>query len=650
MRTFALLLFIVTGVTAFAVDINRGDVLETEVAFNLRSNPKFTSADRNVVATVPKDTQLTVAEVRRMPSGNLGIQVMITGPADLVARMGPGPFWIYYNHKNPSTRVVCAPGEDCQTRVAPVPESHAETTRNTVGVPQDVIQIQVDDGFLNDDGDTLTPLVPLIPVPAKKTPAEEDAERRRALQAQFAPLVTRPSVVRGNTSSYDPAATLAEIARYRSQSMAVAPHFTNADNQAYRSVFARRTSTTVGTNSIPQSECSDTKLTDREPGKSLFSGPQQTRNQGQLGYCYAYTMADVLSLYTGTMVSAADIGLLTQLSPATPGTPLSSWAQWSRSSYVLEDINLAGGACPESVLPSDDYGYSLAAGQEYSAALQRHNWSDGLSARYQDGEQLYQNLHGRNPAAEATQSCSAIARLQDVFTALPYEQIVALAESASDSSQFLQWLRTANCNGRRIPLRPTTLQMGGKNIQTVNDQISAGNIVGINYQIDLLGEKNSPSKNLEKAQAALADALKDANTPAATLKHLQDEVARIQGEIAMNPDALHASSIIGRRWNAETGQCQFLLRNSWGAGVAACKDLYPELDKAGSCNPEDGTLWINVKDMHEKLHDFYYLEPPTAVSSVVPAPRRAPATAPVNGDERRPFKFPNPLDLFRPHK
>lgn len=50
----------------------------------------------------------------------------------------------------------------------------------------------------------------------------------------------------------------------------------------------------------------------------------------------------------------------------------------------------------------------------------------------------------------------------------------------------------------------------------------------------------------------------------------------------------HVSLIVGRRWNDEQNQCEFLLRNSWGINCSSYQN--PEL--IGKCDPKTGYLWL----------------------------------------------------------
>ncbi len=70
----------------------------------------------------------------------------------------------------------------------------------------------------------------------------------------------------------------------------------------------------------------------------------------------------------------------------------------------------------------------------------------------------------------------------------------------------------------------------------------------------------------------------------------------------LNKNYIHFSTVIGRRFNVETFQCEYLLRNSWGTN---CK-LYP---KHYQLNCKDGNLWIPRVDILKSMGGVYTFKP-----------------------------------------
>ncbi|MBC7714327.1 MAG: hypothetical protein H7177_13365, partial [Rhizobacter sp.] len=45
----------------------------------------------------------------------------------------------------------------------------------------------------------------------------------------------------------------------------------------------------------------------------------------------------------------------------------------------------------------------------------------------------------------------------------------------------------------------------------------------------------------------------------------------------------HESTLIGRKFNPESGQCEYLIKNSWGGG---------DCQQTSSIKCEDGNFWV----------------------------------------------------------
>jgi hypothetical protein len=106
-------------------------------------------------------------------------------------------------------------------------------------------------------------------------------------------------------------------------------------------------------------------------------------------------------------------------------------------------------------------------------------------------------------------------------------------------------------------------------IDTLTTQIQDGNVVGIDF-------------NLELIQAG------------GQLEHLA-------------PNNLHAVSVIGQRWRH--GSCQFLLRNSWGK---ACAQKNPKGESVSRYSQyveecDGGNLWVSEKNLDRVLHRVTYI-------------------------------------------
>jgi len=62
----------------------------------------------------------------------------------------------------------------------------------------------------------------------------------------------------------------------------------------------------------------------------------------------------------------------------------------------------------------------------------------------------------------------------------------------------------------------------------------------------------------------------------------------------------HASSIVGREFNYNTGKCEYILRNSWGSkNCTSPDDPYPCID---------GHYWIPEENLSRAIYGVQYVE------------------------------------------
>jgi hypothetical protein len=74
------------------------------------------------------------------------------------------------------------------------------------------------------------------------------------------------------------------------------------------------------------------------------------------------------------------------------------------------------------------------------------------------------------------------------------------------------------------------------------------------------------------------------------------------GSERYNKAGIHASGIVGRKWNIKDKVCEFKLRNSWGKSCASYTN--PELK--GKCDPETGYLMIPDTIVMRTITDMSY--------------------------------------------
>lgn len=63
----------------------------------------------------------------------------------------------------------------------------------------------------------------------------------------------------------------------------------------------------------------------------------------------------------------------------------------------------------------------------------------------------------------------------------------------------------------------------------------------------------------------------------------------------------HTVTIIGRRYNKTTKECEYLIRNSWGP------DVCPDYDKKYKCNSANGNVWIPKSILRRSMNNVTYI-------------------------------------------
>ena len=74
------------------------------------------------------------------------------------------------------------------------------------------------------------------------------------------------------------------------------------------------------------------------------------------------------------------------------------------------------------------------------------------------------------------------------------------------------------------------------------------------------------------------------------------------GSEAYSRAGLHASSIVGRKWNETKKTCDFKLRNSWGKKC----DSYTNPDLKENCEKDTGYVWIPETLLQQSISDIVY--------------------------------------------
>lgn len=282
------------------------------------------------------------------------------------------------------------------------------------------------------------------------------------------------------------------------------------------------------------------------------------RDQSDMGWCYGFSAADLLSFKTQRDISAADLSLSNFYSPAVQALQGnvggSSPAAQSQSGsnlhggavlYVLEGARR--GVCLESNFPSQDF----KLGEDYVSLQEALSSLEGYAGR------PTQSLD-----ADSQEELSSL-----VSQMAPNRTNEALAAVASASSQrVVNTVRRIACSPKTPirfgPVRNHISEDSTFLLNKIRSVFESGNIASITYNVDVL------------------------ENPEASVASINDENA-------------HSSSVVGQRWNKEKKQCELLLRNSWGPYC----DYYH-----ASYECSEGHVWIPTKTLTGATEEVVYIE------------------------------------------
>lgn len=289
------------------------------------------------------------------------------------------------------------------------------------------------------------------------------------------------------------------------------------------------------------------------------------RNQRDVAWCYGFTAADMLgnTHYVPEKISAAHISM------SYNDTKLGRLARWlsiniikpteeNRSVAHQTGFNMfairkaqATGWCPERVLPSEFWTKMVRVSDTWVEVIQP------LKESMLDIAALYKNRHALTADT------------------LPYY----FAFKNVDAAKFLELLQTKKLDNFYADLSEEVckddiqefdkhwkVKMVIRNSRIfgrLNEQLNLGRVVGLDYDSRVLANLKNPKLSLSE---------------------------------------LHTSTIVGRRWKAETQSCQYLVRNSYGQ---ECSTRY---DAGIEC--EAGHLWLDESRIYPNMTSIVYMLSP----------------------------------------
>jgi hypothetical protein len=308
------------------------------------------------------------------------------------------------------------------------------------------------------------------------------------------------------------------------------------------------------------------------------SGLGQPRNQAGIGWCYAFTAAELVSHKLGYPISATDIaigynyrseatvGIITKLQRLLRNPELPIQAGDVEEALTL-NANFRTGFCREETIPSSQF-QLFEPGNNLEAVAR------GISRMEERGDENNVSCDANTTAAHA------------IFPRLSEIEIYAYLRAHGLNPKAWYDLSEAACLDRKplpphvhaVKLSGNTLESRENLLNVVDKQLEEGNVIGIQYNplpFVKLSWWEEPDRYFTAAMGAVYRAAGFAELPT------------------------HAVTIIGRRMNPLTKSCEYRIRDSDNFNCAR--------GRKGVCN-SDGSIWYERGDVIRHVHDIIYLE------------------------------------------
>ncbi len=256
----------------------------------------------------------------------------------------------------------------------------------------------------------------------------------------------------------------------------------------------------------------------------------EVRDQDSIGWCYAFAGAELLTYKIGKKVSAVDVAMNYNDGWFNNILKRVGWGEQDFAGASAQGIGTAisntkekGGACLETNLRSEDNGYSTIMS----------NLTEIDNIKKKSG---------------SFQSSTCPSAVQRVFPSIQAKEFMDIAENSSRAT-LMSMLSDKACKPR--------IRLKGVEVEYVSPSFFSGDTADVFNQID----KQLNRKNI-LAIAYNAELLYNRNAK------------KFGG---------HMSNIVGRRFNKNNGECEYLIRNSWGRGCSSYDPYY-------TC--EAGNIWV----------------------------------------------------------
>lgn len=272
------------------------------------------------------------------------------------------------------------------------------------------------------------------------------------------------------------------------------------------------------------------------------------RNQDSVGWCYAYTAADLLSFKFKKKISAVSLYKSDQEIETDISSRVGNGGDIADS--IRSFIAKNNGLCLESDLPSSDFKFCLD--RYYNEFL--NNLLTVVNENRLDDELAANQCFGRD--------------IESAFPGLNVSFIRAHGNKKElIESIYKQQCKKISLKGVKIATRTMDIAYYPASVllKNIDDQLSQGNLSGIGY-----------------------------------------DYHKLNGE---EPNGGHTSLIVGKRTNPDNGACEYLVRNSWGKECSLYESeglsCHKNCDENG-CR-YSGHFWVSTDRLANSLFNVTYL-------------------------------------------
>lgn len=265
-------------------------------------------------------------------------------------------------------------------------------------------------------------------------------------------------------------------------------------------------------------------------------------NQGVDGWCYAFTVANMVSTRIGQEVSAAGVA-------------------FSYGDNELYDTYRALGVTQDLITNIGFTTFAFRAAKTQGFCLEKDLPSEGFKGIYTNIPLATLDRLGKKALRNEIAREEFIKIARALFPNLSKEEFIEILKKANRGN-YLNTLVNKNCSNR---IRTDELEMtffsklDNKKFSTrIDGLLNQRNPVEVGYNADFFARPFAPTGS-----------------------------------------AYHSSLLVGRRMNAKTGQCEYLLKNSYGP------DWRPE---SSEFEAEGGYAWIPKSRMIEATRNASYIK------------------------------------------